>query len=258
MCNLELLKMMETTTITSLVQLTQELYAQQSTRFNATREQGWEGWNRCLHYLPVQQTIRVLDIGCGNGRFGSFLRENLTSECEIEYVGIDSSRELIEHATTRLANLPGVTCEFQQQNLVDQLLENQSITKTVQEFDLISMFGLLHHIPSHQLRSVLLSQSANLLSQTGQLWLSFWLFAEYPRFLRKAIDPRTVGINPYQLEEGDYLLPWDQSNSIRYCHYADTTEQQRLITSTQLRVLDSFAEDGTNHDLNRYFVLQNA
>lgn len=258
MYSLEILKIMNIATVTRLAELNQELYQQQGSHFNDTRMHSWVGWHRCLRALPSTASIRVLDIGCGNGRFGSFLRENLPTECEIEYVGIDGSAELLSAAQARLKDAKRFSTHLLQQNLVQQLLANQPMIAERSSFDLVVLFGLMHHIPSYTLRKQLLAKSAQLLSSTAQLWLSFWLFAEHERFLLKQIDPQQLSIATDQLEPGDYLLPWDTSNSVRYCHYANGTEQQQLVAATRLATMDSFTADGKTNDLNRYFVLQNA
>ena len=65
--------------------------------------------------------MRVLDLGCGNGRFAEFLAQNLDQNIKIEYVGIDSSGELLELAQKHLSKIERAYFSFEliNQNLLD-------------------------------------------------------------------------------------------------------------------------------------------
>ncbi len=245
-------------TITALDSLTNQLYDQEAEHFHQTRAVAWEGWQHCLRHMPSTKKLRVADIGCGNGRFGVFLRENISPNREIEYFGLDTSRKLLEIAQQQLSQLPTMTATFNNCNIVEHLLQEKPFLIPNAQFDLVVAFGLLHHIPSFELRQQLLKQLAANVAAKGVLIVSFWQFATEQRFLDKAVDPATLGIRPTELEPGDFILPWDTSATYRYCHHCNTEELDQLVAISELRVLDSFLADGKSGKLNQYLVLQKA
>ena len=72
-------------------------YNKISDNFNITRKNNWDDFNIFKKYLLdfKNEKIKILDIGCGNGRLIKFLNElNLN----YEYVGIDNSKMQIKNA----------------------------------------------------------------------------------------------------------------------------------------------------------------
>ena len=68
--------------------------------FKATRE-GSDKFNyveapNASRMLGSIEGLRVLDLGCGSGRYTRWLK---TSKNAAEVVGVDMSRDMIEHAT---------------------------------------------------------------------------------------------------------------------------------------------------------------
>ena len=64
--------------------LNRRFYETVAIDFDATRQQAWAGWERLLPYLHAP--LSILDIGCGNGRFGAFLAERIGKD-RLRYVG---------------------------------------------------------------------------------------------------------------------------------------------------------------------------
>ena len=64
---------------------------------------------RVWRTLPAARPLRLLDVGCGNGRCGVFLSR--VAAPGIDYTGIDSSPGLLERARERTAPLPGARLE---------------------------------------------------------------------------------------------------------------------------------------------------
>ena len=63
---------MDAATIRNIIDLNNRFYKTVATDFSATRQMPWAGWDRLLPFLP-KEAIDILDLGCGNGRFLSFL-----------------------------------------------------------------------------------------------------------------------------------------------------------------------------------------
>lgn len=81
-------------------------------------------------YFPLKPGMRILDIGCGTAEILKHLPE------DIVYTGFDASQEYIGQAKKRF----GDRGEFHAE------LVEQSTLNTLERFDLIFAFGLLHHL----------------------------------------------------------------------------------------------------------------
>src|SRR5690242_4100695 len=103
---------MDAKTIARLNQINREFYRITAEDFDQTRGESWPGWERLLPYL--QTPLSVLDVGCGNGRFGVFLRENFVGASLINYHGIDSNPALLEQARAALDSLPGLNASLEE------------------------------------------------------------------------------------------------------------------------------------------------
>src|SRR5690349_758474 len=89
---------MDEATIRRLNQINREFYRITADSFDQSRQHAWAGWEQLLEYL--KPPLSVLDVGCGNGRFGLFLAEALSGD--ILYLGVDSSPILLERAKQAL------------------------------------------------------------------------------------------------------------------------------------------------------------
>ncbi len=226
-----------------LNQINQAFYAQTAAEFSATRGRAWQGWEgllACIR-LPIDS---LLDVGCGNGRFGVFLAENQSSACA--YYGIDSNPALLGFARRWLAGQP---------HLRTQLVEGDVILGGLpaHQAELVVAFGLIHHVPGYRERLAFLSRLADCVAAGGYLAFAAWRFYEQERFRRRIVAWEADLL----VEEHDYLLDWRRGErALRYCHYVDDEEHAQLIRATGLRVLADYRADGISGDLNRYTILQ--
>lgn len=93
---------------------------------------------RTLSVVPLEQSWRVLEVGCGAGFAATYLRGRVG-----EYVGIDHSQALIEIASDSNA---GDRVEF--------VATSIEAFETPHPFDLVFMVGVLHHL-EHKERELL-------------------------------------------------------------------------------------------------------
>ncbi len=228
---------MDDTTIRRLNRLNQDFYSATADRFDLLRRGSWPGWMPLLPYLP--QKVRVLDVGCGNGRFGLFLAR----QRDVTYHGIDNNPRLLERAQTILAGIEA-TLELR------DVVENPPDSGV---YDLVALFGMLHHVPGSQRRLDLMRRLASLVAPGGLLAFACWRFYEYERFREKFVPwPDNL-----DREAGDYLLDWRRGeNAIRYCHYIDDAEHVGLIAASGLSQIETYRADGETHDANRYSILR--
>ena len=176
-------------TTDALNRINQRFYTAIADDFSATRRDPWPGWSRAVRHLRCGEGVapRVLDLGCGNGRFANFLEAEWGPH--YHYLGIDSSEGLLGHARTALSGIPRV--EF---DLLDFLPDTGTLELPEGHFDLVALFGVLHHVPGFEMRRALLRALADLLTPGGTLIIAAWQFGSEARFQSR-------------------ILPWEQYNA---------------------------------------------
>lgn len=230
-----------------LGQLNAVFYADFAQMFAASRSPQQRGWRRLLPWLPAAG--RLLDVGCGQGRWLEFLRQQGQMQA---YVGVDSSAALLALAEPLTLGL--APARFVQ---ADLLAADWSQRLPDADFLAITALAVLHHIPGWQRRQVLLQQLAGLLAPEGVLALSTWQFLNEARLRRKVMPWRTVGLEADQVEAGDYLLDWQRGGvGLRYCHLVDPDEITALAHGAGLQVQTLFYDDGRDNTLNLFAVLR--
>lgn len=237
---------MDDTTILQLNAINRAFYAQVADEFDATRAGAWAGWERLIPYLIGVQS--VLDVGCGNGRFGVFLAQHAAAP--LSYHGIDNSAALLARARTALSDQPNLAAVLEARDLVEQPLD-----VSYDGYDLVVGFGVLHHIPGADRRRAFIRALADQVAPRGLLIYTEWRFYEQARFRAKVI-PFPPEIAPH-VEANDFLLDWGgDSAAVRYCHYVDDAEHTALIEGSGLALVETFRADGHSGDTNVYCVLR--
>ncbi|MBW2418992.1 MAG: class I SAM-dependent methyltransferase [Deltaproteobacteria bacterium] len=164
---------MDLDTRQALDTVNRRFYASAAQEFSNTRSHPWPGWERLLPHLAARsEPLAVLDVGCGNGRFATFLAERLHGR--IDYLGIDSSEALLVHAREQNAALP--EARFACVDALCGALESEALTRP---FDLVVLFGLLHHVPGFETRRALLTRLVGGLAPGGLLAVAAWQFAAF-------------------------------------------------------------------------------
>jgi tRNA (uracil-5-)-methyltransferase TRM9 len=232
---------MDEATICRLNQINRDFYRVTADSFDQSRQQAWPGWETLVEYL--KPALHVLDVGCGNGRFGLFLAERLGTD--VQYHGLDSSPSLLERARQALSPvLPTVSLEKR------DVVENPPDQG---RYDLVALFGVVHHIPGFQRRQALMKALAERVAPGGLLAFACWRFYEYERFRRRILSwPADL-----EAEPNDFLLDWQRGEpAVRYCHYVDDTEHAALVAATGLTEINTYRADGESGDANCYSVLR--
>jgi 2-polyprenyl-3-methyl-5-hydroxy-6-metoxy-1,4-benzoquinol methylase len=198
--------------------------------------------------LPLQ--LKVLDVGCGNGRLATLLDRERPGAA---YVGVDAAPELVEIARARAAQLETVAAQFL---VADVTQPGWSRELPGAPFDCAIALAVLHHIPSFELRAEVVRQIAGLLKPAGRLILSTWQFLASERLRRKIVPWAEVGMPEERLEAGDYLLDWKRGGrGLRYCHLVDEIEVRRLAAEGDFRVCETFRAGGREGNLGLFAVL---
>lgn len=250
---------MDLDTIRKLDALNARFYKKIATDFNESRSYYWHGWREFLPYIELilaeREKLRILDIGCGNGRFGKFLYDYLPAVPMI-YDGLDNNEQLLKLAAVKLATTH-LDVTLQEMNVVKGLMNNSFLSDISGEYDVIALFGVIHHIPSLKLRKKIMSALAKRLAKHGVAIVTLWRFLDSQQLKRKIEPFDRLQIDLTQLEKNDYLLNWKRgSTAYRYCHYADQAEEKELIQASKLQLIDSFESDGKEGRGNKYLVLK--
>ncbi len=235
--------------------------------FDSSRERPWPGWKRVAdrvgppelgkrNQAPALAT--VLDVGCGNGRFGAFLAGRTGG---LSYLGVDGCPGLLRAAAGRLDGL----LEASELRRLDVLEADLDRALGGRRFDLIALFGVLHHLPGNDARRRLLQRLGRWLTPAGVLAASIWRLDQTPRFARRVVPWEAYnrqrerhGLEPLDLadlETGDFLLSWGgDAEYPRYCHFPDDAEIESWIAAPRLPLADRFEADGPSGSDNLYLV----
>lgn len=231
---------MDEMTIRKLVGINSTFYKQFAASFSASRTQPQPGYERLLVHVP-QGSIEVLDVGCGNARFGRFLSAFGLS---FGYTGMDFSEPLL----TIAGDFPG--------RYLQRDLSRPDCLAGLGSFDLIVSLSTFQHIPGRANRERLLGELGDHLAKGGRIILGNWQFLSSLSQRRKIRHWSEVGLDSTQLEGEDYLLSWERGGrGVRYVALVDAEATGAMAERVGLRVVDQFRSDGREGDLNLYTIL---
>jgi len=248
---------MDRATQLELNAINRRFYAAIAPEWSDKRKRPWPGWARVLSRLrelrPAAEsgTLRVLDLGCGDGRLAAYLSDHVP---QLDYLGVDVSAPLLERARARAPQQRFLEADF--------LSTPLAALSGAGAHDLVCVFGVLHHVPGYAQRLQLLRELAALLDARALLALTVWRLDEDARFASRRVrfeDYNRSAAQPIaldQLEPGDTLLRWGSGDAPpRYCHFPDRSELDALIGASELRELERFRADGHGDRMNEYVLL---
>jgi SAM-dependent methyltransferase len=239
-------------TVRALAAINTDFYRDHAAEFSAKRTFAWPGWERLAPVLrdtPGTGAVRVLDVGCGHGRFARWAAEALAPRA-LAIWGIDASAPLLELA--RRAGPPGAHW------LPGDMIAAPGALPAG-PFDLVALVAVIHGVPSRERRRALLAACAARIAPGGRLVLTTWLRGAAER----AIDWNSYSsradmpIDCTQLEPGDRLIPWGPGDRVvRYFHFFDDSELASWTTGLPLALESRYRADGHTGDQNEYFVFR--
>jgi SAM-dependent methyltransferase len=219
------------------------LYQKHAIEFSKSREIPWDGWSRAVEYLNNKycnvDKLNFLDIACGDGRFGAYLKKKL--KISFKYLVIDSSPELINIAKMKLAQ-PEYSFK-----ITDVLTDGcKGLKELDKKSDVISVFGLTHHLPTPTISDLFFKNIFDHTFAHGSVISSFWQFDRIPKF--KDLRPDSDGI---------FYLPWSKEARQRACHLysdEDINHVKDIAVESGMRLESEFESDGRSSNLNKYLI----
>lgn len=178
-------------------------YTQIAQDFSDTRSRPWPEFSVFLKLM--KPPVKLLDIGCGNGRLYDFFARSDQAE-QIFYTGIDNNPALI-----KIAKKKHPDADFR---IADAL----ALPFPPKSFDSVWCIAVLHHLPASELRLKALKEMRRVLKKNGTLMLAVWNLRQ-PKY-KKYID-----------KNSDALIPW--KNKIeRYYHAFTRAELMTQVRKT--------------------------
>ncbi len=259
-----------------LNQVNSRFYEAVSASFSETRTHPWPGWEMALNEIerinPGFRPRVVVDFACGNLRFEKFLKGWLAEGGKVEGDKACANVEGITfHAFDNCAALVGsgtVEAQLHELDIVEALIEGklEEALRELEPANLAVSFGFFHHIPGYPARIQLLKALLDTLKPGGFAVISLWQFMNDPKLAAKAHESHASaclrlaaqGHDIEQLDENDWLLGWQDTDAVRYCHHFTEEEIASLALSAgkQARLVADFASDGKSGVLNRYLVFE--
>ena len=200
-----------------LLKKTKEDYNRIAEKFSRTRSRIWEEV-RFLFDDYVEPGDKVLDLGCGNGRFFEVLKDK-----RVDYIGVDFSERLIEIAKKRYPQV-----KFQVADALNLPFPNNF-------FDKVYTISVFHHIPSEEFRLQFLKEVKRVLKKEGLLILTVWKIKTKNNLLSviKYTILKLIG----KLDWGDTFESWNKKIQ-RYFHIFSKKELKRLLNEADFKVLE--------------------
>lgn len=247
---------MEKSTIDRLNQLNLQFYEQVANEFSDSRSYAWVGWTKLFQKILPLRLIhqpRILDVGCGNGRWAEFLAGHYE---KFTYLGIDSSKKLLKLASSKaIFGERSEDLSLREFNLLT--LREKAEPPIFGQFDIVVAFGVLHHVPSFQLRHQLMELLVANVKPGGLIMVTAWQFMSDPKLKARVVDFPEIGIKAHEVESDDYLLDWRRGErTLRYCHLTSEIEMRQLVKDLGVTLVDQFAADGQSGQLNDYYIFK--
>lgn len=222
-----------------LLDKTKQDYTLIAKDFSRTRKNPWPEV-KFLFDKYLDKGDKILDLGCGNGRFFPFFQGH-----QVNYFGVDNNPHLLKLAKK---NFPAGN--FQ----VDDAL-NLSFANDF--FDKVYSMAVLHQIPSYRLRMEFIKETKRVLKPKGILVFTVWKIhtKEQYRLLLKYTIQKLMGKTG--LGWGDVLVPWGEKAE-RYYHFFTGEGLKSLVRKAGFRIIKTgTVKNNTGQRQNLFLIARN-
>jgi alkylated DNA repair protein alkB family protein 8 len=238
---------MKEKTIKDIIKQNEDAYNAISDHFDVTRPYLWYGMDIFLKY--TKDGDKVLDFGCGNGRFIEIFKGK-----KIEYFGVDISGNLLKIAREKYNKNPPegiITAEYKK-------IDSCKLPFGNNFFDNIYSIAVFHHIPSKKERQKLLKDLHRVLKPGGRIILTNWNLWQrrYIQIIFKYVIKKILGQT--KLDFKGVMVPWKDSygkiTAERYYYAFTRNELRRLIKRAGFEIEKDGYFGGNNNKANLYIV----
>ena len=232
----------------------QSFYDSEAKKYAETRKKFWHEEKTILGAItPLfgnNDKVRVLEFGCGSGRFATLLNQNFSGK--FDYVGIDLSEELLSYASKDNPNLTFFQWD------ITKLVRNFE----QESFDLIVWTSSFQHIPTSKERSFLMKNFYRLLDYDGMVLMTNWSLSKWFTKKNWKIVMKSKLLSWLKLgkwNSRDLLVPRTDSDwkvYSRFYHFFSLKEMEKLSVFSWLTIktntfLDENGEFTTNEKVSR-------
>lgn len=220
----------------------QKFYDNQAEKFSGTRKRHWPEFDHILSHIkksfPTQKTLRVLELGCGDGRLLSVLESGLSKS--ITYTWVDISYNLLE-----IANKNNPHARWVHKDMVSFFKEIWS-----DEYDIVIAVASFHHLPNQTQRAFVLDGIYESMSYDGIFLMtnrcySDWFKDKYRSEIRSASWKSIATL--WYFNKNDIMVPWKDSQwvliSNRLYHIFSISELNRLTQASGFSNIEHFYVD---------------
>jgi ubiquinone/menaquinone biosynthesis C-methylase UbiE len=211
--------------------------------FDPTRLHPWPETVEFVKGLP--KGVRVLDLGCGNGRNSVYLTEQ-----GLQTVGIDFSHKMLKIAVEKIASLKvNDPPMFVQADITELPFRTSTFNAAI-------FIAALHHIPDDMQRLAAMDELYRSMKPGGTALISVWAF-DQPKFrdvLEEQAETGDKKIVPKNRAEnepssvpngssGDVYVPWARKDGKvfkRFYHLFRENEFEELVNRSRFEVSDVY------------------
>ncbi len=204
-------------------------YNQFASEFSASRQNLWPELLEFKKYL--KDGIKILDLGCGNGRLISLLKDY-----EIDYIGSDMSESLLNYAKKQEK---GKIKDFR---FVEENMKRVNFEK--ESLDIVFMIASFHHLENKKERLELLIKMNSWLKKDGLLIMTNWNLWEKHNFKKyfKCLFDMSC-----KKTFKDFIVPFKnnrgESLGKRFYHSFIISEIEKLMKKTGFKILENKYSD---------------
>lgn len=195
-----------------------DVYNQISDEFSASRVYPWEELQVFIPYF--KEGFKVLDLGCGNGRFIKSLNE---VGLNYDYLGVDFSEGLISQAKKEFPDY------------IFEVADMRDLSFEPESFDMIVSIAAFHHLTSVKERKEMLDNMYAWLRPGGHLFMTNWNLLQKKYF-------KHILKNFWQKKAwNDFFIPWqkylgDEKKHWRYYHSFTERELESLLKKANFQM----------------------
>ncbi|MDD4409041.1 MAG: methyltransferase domain-containing protein [Candidatus Pacebacteria bacterium] len=205
--------------VQKILKQTKKIYDDVAEKYASVRKEPWKEME-FLFGKFLRSGDKVLDIGCGNGRFFESFTKN-----DVNYIGIDNSRNLLRIAKD----------DYPMGSFVLASALNIPFEENI--FDDVYSIAVLHHMPTREMRIRFIEEAKRVLKKGGNLVLTVWDMSEKREQGEKKGLFNIFSLFAQRLDSGDMFIPWYGAQDC-YFYSFRMEELVALVEECGLRVIE--------------------